>query len=111
MRLLYTGDTMPITVSILTDGAAVQIPTTATIRASLVNLRGDSLAGPWTVTEADGGNWTYGIIAVPVDGADTADLEPQACRFQIQIDNAGTSITRQTTETISLRWSSIASTI
>jgi len=106
-RILYIGDTLPLSVLVTTDGVAYSIPSGATVRASLVSIAGRHLAGPWVIAEPSNGSWAQGIVSVPVSGDQTKDLDPQGCRIEIEIQTGGTSITRQTNETVSLRLAGI----
>lgn len=103
-RILYTGDTHPVSITIQTDSEAVAVPTDATVTAGLVSVTsGALLAGPWTVTEVLGGNWSNGVLMFMVDGDDTADLSPDTCRIEVQIETDTETLTRQSIETIVLR--------
>ena len=102
-RIIYTGDTAPYTITIQTDGEPVSVSPSATVTAAIVAMDGTSLAGPWPVTEANGGNWAAGVVVVVTDGAATKDLATQMVRIEVQIVDGGTVITRQTTESITLR--------
>jgi hypothetical protein len=102
-RIIYTGDTAPYTITIQTDGDPVAISQSAQVTAAIVAMDGSQLAGPWPVTEANGGNWAAGVVTVVTDGAQTKDLPAQMVRFEVQVVSGGTVITRQTTESITLR--------
>lgn len=106
-RILYVGDTLPLSVLITTDNLAYNIPSNATVRASLVSIAGRHLAGPWLIADPNDGSWTQGLVVVPIDGEQTKNLDPQGCRIEVEIQTGGTSITRQTNETISLRLAGI----
>jgi len=108
-RILYCGDTLPLTVLVTTDAVAYAIPSNANVRASLVSIAGRELAGPWIVANPGNGSWSSGVVVVPVNGAHTKDLDPQSCRIEIQIETPGESVTRQTNETISLRRAGVGS--
>jgi len=102
-RIIYTGDTAPVSVTIQTDGEAVAVPAGATVTAGIVAMDGTLLAGPWPVTQSNGGNWAEGVVVVMTDGAATKDLATQMVRVEVQIVDGGEVITRQTTESITLR--------
>lgn len=107
-RIIYTGDTAPITITIQTDGDPVAVPSSATVTAALVAMDGTKLAGDWSVTEANGGNWSAGVVTVVTNGEQTKDLPAQMVRFEVQIESGGTVITRQTTESLTLRRAGIS---
>lgn len=102
MRVLFAGDTQALPVHVQTDGAPEIINTAATVKAALVSLGGEELAGPFTCLPS-AGNWAAGIVSVPLAGVTTKDLRAQACRIEVRIEFGGESITRQCSETISLR--------
>lgn len=106
-RILYAGDTLPLSVLITTDGVPYSIPSGAIVRASLVSLAGRHLAGPWVIAEPGNNAWSQGLVTVPISGETTKNLDPQGCRIEVEIQTGGTSITRQTNETISLRLAGI----
>jgi len=109
-RKYYAGDSFPLSIAIQTDGDPQAIPSGASVKAALISSRGVKLAGPWTIASG-AGNWPLGIVTVTVPGADTKDLRAQPCRMEIQIESNGESVTRQSSETISILRAAITSSV
>lgn len=108
MQTIYSGDTYGVQVTMQTNGVAVNIDTSTTVTAGIVNRCGDLVAGPWSIVHTTpGSDWTTGVIIIPLDGDETAAYFTETpgftdtstiCTFEIQTVLSGQTTTRRTEE-------------